>query len=86
MQENEATLTVAQNENLKDLNNKENKIKYFIFQSFDEDAFEKIVGATSSKEAWDKLETSYKGAKQVKKVRLQTLREEFEFLHMKASE
>lgn len=58
MQEHEVTLTAAQNENLKDLKNKENKIKYFIFQSFDEDVFEKIVGATSSKEAYDKLETS----------------------------
>ncbi|KAH9667537.1 hypothetical protein KPL70_021079 [Citrus sinensis] len=45
-----------------------------------------IAGITSSKEAWEKLETSYKGAEQVKKVRLQTLRGEFESLHMKASE
>ena len=72
--ENEATLTAAQKENLKDLEKKEKKTKYFIFQSLDEDAFEKIAGATFSKEAWEKLETSYKGAKQVKKVRLQTLR------------
>ncbi|KAH9681844.1 hypothetical protein KPL71_027113 [Citrus sinensis] len=83
---NEATLTVAQKENLKDLKKKENKAKYLIFQSLDEDAFEKIAGTTSSKEAWEKLETSYKGAEQVKKVRLQTLRGEFESLHMKASE
>ena len=65
---------------------KENKAKYLIFQSLDEDAFEKIASTTSSKEAWEKLETSYKGAEQVKKVRLQTLRGEFESLHMKASE
>ena len=84
--ENEATLTAAQKENLKDLKKKENKAKYLIFQSLDEDAFEKIAGTTSSKEAWEKLETSYKGAEQVKKVRLQTLRGEFESLHMKASE
>ncbi|KAH9671981.1 hypothetical protein KPL70_017541 [Citrus sinensis] len=83
--ENEATLTAAQKENLKDLKKKENKAKYLIFQSLDEDAFEKIAGTTSSKEAWEKLETSYKGAEQVKKVRLQTLRGEFESLHMKAS-
>ena len=70
---NEATLTTAQKENLKDLKKKENKAKYLIFQSLDEDAFEKIAGTTSSKEAWEKLETSYKGAEQVKKVRLQIL-------------
>ncbi|KAH9745481.1 hypothetical protein KPL70_004087 [Citrus sinensis] len=84
--ENEATLTAAQKENLKDLKKKENKAKYLIFQSLDEYAFEKIAGTTSSKEAWEKLETSYKGAEQVKKVRLQILRGEFESLHMKASE
>ena len=41
--ENEATL--------KDLNKKENKAKYLIFQSLDEDALEKIASTTSSKEA-----------------------------------
>ncbi|KAH9733967.1 hypothetical protein KPL71_017217 [Citrus sinensis] len=84
--QNEATLTVEQKENLKDLKKKENKTKYLIFQSLDEDAFGKIAGATSSKGACEKLQTSYKGAEQVKKVRLQTLRGEFESLHMKASE
>ena len=86
MPENEATLTTVRKENLKDLKKKENKVKYLIFQSLDEDAFEMIAGATSSKEACEKLETSYKGAEQVKNVRLQTLRGEFESLHMKASE
>ncbi|KAH9706546.1 hypothetical protein KPL70_012251 [Citrus sinensis] len=84
--ENEATLTAAQKENLKDLKKKENKAKYLIFQSLDEDAFEKIIGTTSSKEVWEKLKIFYKGAEQVEKVRLQTLRGEFESLHMKASE
>ncbi|KAH9648378.1 hypothetical protein KPL70_025559 [Citrus sinensis] len=84
--ENEATLIAAQKENLKDLKKKENKAKYLIFQSLYEDSFEKIAGTTSSKEVWEKLETSYKGAEQVKKVRFQTLRGEFESLHMKASE
>ena len=36
--ENEATLTAAQKENLKDLKKKDNKAKYLIFQSLDEDA------------------------------------------------
>ena len=79
--ENEATLTAAHKANLKDFNKKENKAKYLIFQSLDEYAFEKIAGTTSSKEAWEKLETSYKGVEQVKKVRLQTLRGEFESLY-----
>ena len=84
--ENEATLTAAQKENLKDLKKKENKTKYLIFQALDDYAFEKMTRTTSLKEALEKLETSYKGEEQVKKVRLQTLRGEFESLHMKASE
>ena len=37
--ENEATLTTTQKDNLKNLKKKENKAKYLIFQSLDEDAF-----------------------------------------------
>ena len=62
LEENEVTLTAAQKENLKYLKKKKNKAKYLIFQSLDKDAFEKIASATSSKEAWEKLEISYKGA------------------------
>ena len=58
--ENESTLTATQKENLKDLKKKENKAKHLIFQSLDEDVFEKIADITSSKEACEKLETSYK--------------------------
>ena len=83
--ENKATLSATQKESLKDLK-KKNKAKCLIFQSLNKDAFEKIIGATFSKEAWEKLETTYKGAGQVKKVRLQTLREEFDSLHIKVSE
>ena len=57
-----------------------------IYQGLDEDAFEKISEAKSTKEAWEKLQTSYKGADLVKKVRLQTLRAAFEDFHMKEGE
>ena len=65
IRENKVTLTTTQKENLKDLKkkeNKENKVKYLIFQSLDKDALGKIVRTTSSKEVWEKLEISYKGA------------------------
>jgi len=47
------------------------------------DEFEKISNATFAKEAWEKLKASCQGEDKVKKVRLQTLRGEFESLHMK---
>ena len=84
--ENEASLTTTQKENLKDSRKKDKKAIFLIYQALDEDGFEKISSATSAKEAWDKLQISCKGAEQVKKIRLQTLRGELETLHMKASE
>ncbi|KAK4253218.1 hypothetical protein QN277_010548 [Acacia crassicarpa] len=78
-----ATLSQAQRDSLKDSRKRDKKALYLIYQGLDEDAFEKISKATTAKEAWEKLQTSYKGAEPVKKVRLQTLRSGFETLHMK---
>jgi gag-polypeptide of LTR copia-type len=57
-----------------------------LFRAVDELGFEKIVGTTTSKEAWDILEKVFKGADRVKQVRLQTLRGELESMKMKESE
>jgi gag-polypeptide of LTR copia-type len=57
-----------------------------LFRAVDESGFEKIVGATTSKEAWDILEKVFKGADRVNQVRLQTLRGELESMKMKESE
>ncbi|XP_073112278.1 uncharacterized protein [Elaeis guineensis] len=65
---------------------RDKKVLYFIYQSIDESAFEKIAAATTSKKAWEILQNSYKGVEKVKKVRFQTLRGEFEALQMKESE
>ena len=42
--------------------------------------------AKLTKKAWEKLQTSYKVANPIKKVRLQFLRAKFETLHMKEVE
>ncbi|CAL0306633.1 unnamed protein product [Lupinus luteus] len=54
-----------------------------IHQCVDESNFEKISNAKTTKEVWDNLEKCYAGAEKVKKVKLQTLRREYELLQMK---
>ncbi|KAK6120837.1 hypothetical protein DH2020_045420 [Rehmannia glutinosa] len=84
--QDEATLSQTQKDNLKESRKRDKKALYLIYQALDDDGFEKISSATTAKDAWEKLQISHKGAEQVKKVRLQTLRGEFEALHMKESE
>nr|XP_048330578.1 uncharacterized protein LOC125422563 [Ziziphus jujuba var. spinosa] len=84
--ENEVSLSQNQRDSLRDSRERDKKAFYLIYQGLDDDAFEKISEAKSAKEAWEKLQISYKGADPIKKVRLQTLRAEFETLHMKEGE
>nr|GEY30883.1 retrovirus-related Pol polyprotein from transposon TNT 1-94 [Tanacetum cinerariifolium] len=54
---------------LKALKEKHMKAKialYLLFQSMDESGFEKIVGASTAKQAWDTMEKGYKGVDRVK--------------------
>nr|GEW86789.1 hypothetical protein [Tanacetum cinerariifolium] len=71
---------------LKEKRMKDKTALYLLFQSVDESGFEKIAGASTAKQAWDKLEKAYKGADRVKQVRLQTLRGELEAMKMKEAE
>ncbi|XP_061353100.1 uncharacterized protein LOC133297887 [Gastrolobium bilobum] len=81
-----AGFTAAQTKALKETRAKDKSALYMLFRAVDESGFEKIAGATTSKEAWDILENVYKGADRVKQVRLQTLRGELEGMKMKDSE
>src|SRR5206468_2568009 len=62
------------------------KALYMIHQGMDEANFEKIARTKSAKEAWDVLARSYAGAEKVKKVKLQTLKREYELMQMKNGE
>ncbi|XP_019427085.1 PREDICTED: uncharacterized protein LOC109335405 [Lupinus angustifolius] len=73
------------------LTHKENKRKdckamCLLHQCVDEAHFEKIALAQSSQEAWQILEKCNKGAEQLKKVRLQTMRRQYELLQMEVNE
>ncbi|XP_020572407.1 uncharacterized protein LOC110019170 [Phalaenopsis equestris] len=82
----ESILSTTQKDSLRDLRKRDKKALFLIYQALDEDGFEKISSATSAKLAWKKLEVSYKGEEKVKKIRLQTLRSQFDVLHMKEGE
>ncbi|KAK2980269.1 hypothetical protein RJ640_016947 [Escallonia rubra] len=82
---NEATLNATQKEALQAVKKKYQKALAVIHQSLDDAMLQKIANATTSKNAWEILQTSYGGVEKVKKVCLQTLRGEFEALRVKES-
>lgn len=81
-----AALTQVQREALKESRKKDRKALTLIHQGLDDNTFEKISNAATAHEAWDILRNFYRGVDKVKKVRLQTLRGEFEGLHQNESE
>ena len=82
----EATLSSTQKDSLKDSRKRDKKALFLIYQALDDNRFEKILNTTSAKEAWEKLQILYKGEEKVKKVRLQTLRGDFDLLHITETE
>ena len=65
---------------------KDCKATFLIHQCVDEAHFEKIAGAATSQEAWKILEKCNEGAEQLKKVRLQTMRRQYELMQMENNE
>ena len=76
----------SQKTEFKDLKKKDCKALVILHQCVDDSHFEKIANAKSAKEAWDILNKAYAGADKIKKVRLQTLRRQFELLQMEETE
>lgn len=65
---------------------RDGKALFLLHQGVDAVNFEKISSLDSAKEAWDALENAYAGVDKVKKVRLQTLRRQYELLSMEDQE
>ncbi|XP_063936178.1 uncharacterized protein LOC135147231 [Daucus carota subsp. sativus] len=84
--EDEANLNQVQKDILQAQRKKDQKAIMIIHQCLDDSMLQKVASATTSKKVWDTLKSSFSGDAKVKRVRLQTLRGEFEALHMKESE
>lgn len=83
---NEETLSQNEKVILLKTRKKDQQALTLIHQCLDDDMFEMVVDATTSKEAWKILQNSFQGIDKVKKIKLQTLRADFEVLKMKESE
>ena len=86
--EEEEGLTQVQKESLRKSRKKNQQALFWIYQGVQsyEAAWEKIACATTAKQAWEILQNSFKGDEKVKRVRLQTLRREFERLQKAESD
>ncbi|XP_019455040.1 PREDICTED: uncharacterized protein LOC109356159 [Lupinus angustifolius] len=78
--------TEAQKIVYKECKKKDCKTMFLLHQCVDEAHFEKISEARSAKEAWQILEKNNEGAEQLKKVRLQTMRIQYELMQMNSGE
>ncbi|XP_019431764.1 PREDICTED: uncharacterized protein LOC109338869, partial [Lupinus angustifolius] len=70
----------------REANKRDCKAIFLIHQCVDRANFEKISAASSSKEAWEILEKNYSGGKKIKKVRLLTLKRQYELMQMDEQE
>ncbi|XP_006582657.1 uncharacterized protein [Glycine max] len=86
VQEPDRNPTDAQKVAHRDLMKRDAKTLFIIHQCVDADNFQKIRSADTAKKAWDTLEKSYAGDSKLKKVKLQTLRRQYELLQMSDQE
>ena len=84
--ETPTNLTTEEQRTIKENRKKDRKALFYIFQAIDSSIFDKVANSKTAKETQDSLIKIYKGVEKVKKVRLQTLRRQFELLQMEKSE
>ncbi|CAL0299745.1 unnamed protein product [Lupinus luteus] len=72
--------TEEQKTHYKESKKKDCKAMFLLHQCVDEAHFDKISKAGSTKEAWEVMQKCNEGAEQFKKVRLQTMRRQYELV------
>ncbi|XP_076928303.1 uncharacterized protein LOC143592228 [Bidens hawaiensis] len=65
---------------------RDKKALHILFQASSEPVFDRIATSSSSKDAWDILQKAYKWEQRVQRVKLQTLRCEFDIIRMTEKE
>jgi hypothetical protein len=78
--------THSQRAAFRETKKKDCKALLYIHQCVDSKIFEKIADVESSKASWDTLMNYYGGDPKVKKVKLQSLRRQYELLEMEENE
>ncbi|KAD4888061.1 hypothetical protein E3N88_20134 [Mikania micrantha] len=71
---------------LRDHRKKDARAVSLIQQAVHDEVFSRIAAATTSRKAWNLLQTEYQGDSKVKMVKLQSLRREFKTLQMREGE
>ncbi|XP_048130817.1 uncharacterized protein LOC125313886 [Rhodamnia argentea] len=84
--DDEVTMNQNRRNALEKIRSKDQHAPSIIYQCLDDSMFEKVSNASTSKEAWEILRNTHQGVQKVQKIRLQTLRGEFEVICVKESE
>nr|GEV26260.1 zinc finger, CCHC-type [Tanacetum cinerariifolium] len=78
--------TIEPNEKTQADNRKDKTAITFLYQALPEDQLLQITKHKTTKSIWDSLKTRHIGEERVQQARLQTLKSDFEMLHMKEDE